>query len=53
MAGLRPGPRLPVDTLPHANHFDEVKQEMLAVATREGFDVSSLFGYNSPVVSEC
>ncbi len=20
-AGLRPGPRLPVDTLPHANHF--------------------------------
>ncbi|XNM79056.1 lipocalin family protein [Escherichia coli] len=32
---------------------DEVKQEMLAVATREGFDVSNFIWYSSPVVSEC
>ena len=30
---------------------DEVKQEMLAVATREGFDVSKFIWYSSPVVS--
>ena len=31
---------------------DEVKQEMLAVATRKGLMSVSLFGYSSPVVSE-
>ncbi len=47
-----PGPRLPVDTL-RTPTISDVKQEMLAVATQEGFDVSSLFGYSSPVVNEC
>ncbi len=32
---------------------DEVKQEMLAVATGKGLMSVSLFGYSSPVVNEC
>lgn len=40
------------DTLP-LTISDEVKQEMLAVATQEGLMSVSLFGYSSPVVNEC
>jgi apolipoprotein D and lipocalin family protein len=43
-AGLRAGSRLPVDTFPHANYFSEMKQQMLDVATRQGFDVKNLSG---------